>query len=129
MSNATDLVRSHYEAMAAGDPVTALQALTPQTTWQESAGWPYTGTFRGPQQVMESVLGTLQREWDGFAAIPDQFVTEGETVVVLGTYQGTNKQTGRPFQARFAHIWRTEGDQIVGFEQISDTHQIRVAML
>ncbi len=48
-------------------------------------------------------LGT---EWEGFAAIPDEFIDAGDTVVVLGTYSGRYRSTGKSFQANFAHVWK-----------------------
>lgn len=70
-------------------------------------------------------LGT---EWDGFAAIPSQFVAEGDTVVVLGEYSGAFRATGRAFRAPFAHVWKLRDGRVTTFTQITDTVLHRRAM-
>jgi ketosteroid isomerase-like protein len=44
-------------------------------------------------------------------------------VIVLGRYKGRAKATGKPVDARFAHVWRIDGNQIRSFEQLTDTAQ------
>ena len=70
----------------------------------------------------------LAKEWDGWAVAIDELVVDGETVVGLGTYTGTNKATGRSVSTRVAHIWRVQDGKAVKFEQITDTAEVLDAM-
>ncbi len=128
MSQSSDLVRNLYAAFARGDIPTVLGAMTPDATWTESEGGPYGGTYRGANDILAGVFMKLGGEWDGFAAVPAQFVAEGDTVVVLGEYSGTYRATGRAMRAPFAHVWALSDGRVVSFTQITDTVLHRRAM-
>jgi len=121
MSNHTETVRSLYTAFAAGDVPTVLGALAPDARWTEAAGGPYGGVSVGPDEVLANVFMKIGTEWDDFTAVPHQFVSEGATVVSLGTYSGTFKATGKSFTAPFAHVWTFDGGAVASFEQYTDT--------
>jgi len=121
MSSNLDVIRGLYQAFAAGDIPAVLAALSPDVRWTEAEGGPYGGVSIGPNAVLENVFMKLGGEWDGFAAVPSEFVTEGATVVALGEYSGTYKATGKSFKAPFAHVWKLDGGKVVSFQQYTDT--------
>ena len=120
MSNA-DIIKGMYEAFATGDVPSVLAAFDANFSWTEAAGFPYGGTYIGPMAVLENVFMKLGSEWDGFAAVPHEFVTEGATVVALGEYSGTYKATGKSFKAPFAHVWKLRDGKATSFQQHTDT--------
>ena len=63
----------------------------------------------------------LAAEWEAFRAAPHEYVCDGSTVVAIGDYSGTNKATGKPFEAPFAHVWKLREGAVVGFQQFTDT--------
>jgi ketosteroid isomerase-like protein len=63
----------------------------------------------------------LGSEWDGFSAVPVEFIDGGDTVVALGTYSGTYKATGKRLSVPFAHVWKMEGGKVITFLQYTDT--------
>ena len=89
MSQLTETVRGVYAAFAKGDIPTVLGALAPNAIWIEAEGGPYGGTFVGPNAVLENVFMKIGGEWDGYAAVPAEFVANDNTVVALGKYSGT----------------------------------------
>lgn len=121
MSNELDLARGVYRAFAAGDIPAVLGALAPDVHWTEAEGGPYGGVSIGPDAVLADVFMRLGGEWDGFAAVPHEFIDGGSTVVALGEYSGTCKATGKPLKATFAHIWKFRDGKVVSFEQHTDT--------
>jgi uncharacterized protein len=121
-------VRGVYDAFAKGDIPTVLGRLDPDIAWTEAEGFPYGGTYVGPQAVLEGVFMRLGTEWDGFAAVPDEFIDGGDTVVVLGKYSGTYKATGKSFQANFAHVWKVQDGKAVTFVQYVDTLIVQRAL-
>lgn len=125
---AADVVNQMYQGLAAGDIPGALGTLSPEVEWIEAEGFPYGGTYRGPQAVLTGVFARLGDEWSGFAAVPDSIVGEGSHVAVRGWYSGTNKASGRSFRARFVHWFEVEGDHIVRFEQITDSAKVNEAL-
>jgi uncharacterized protein len=123
-----DKVRKVYEAFAKGDIFAVLGSLSSDIEWTEAEGFPYGGTYRSPKAVLEGVFMRLGAEWNGFAAVPDEFIDGGDTVVALGKYSGTYKATGKSFQANFAHVWKLHEGKAVRFVQYVDTLLVHRAL-
>jgi ketosteroid isomerase-like protein len=123
-----DTVRSLYDALASGDVPTVLAALALDIRWTEAEGFPYGGTYLGADSVLNNVLIKLGTEWDGFAAVPQELIGDGDTVIVLGDHSGQYKATGRSFKAPFVHVWRFEGPKIASFMQHTDTEVVQRAI-
>jgi ketosteroid isomerase-like protein len=121
-----DLVRAIYDAFAAGDFPGVLGRMSPDMVWNEAENFPYSdrNPYRGPQAILEGVFARLGAEWEGFAAVPEEFFEAGEhSVLVLGRYRGTFKATGRALDAQLAHVWRVADGKAVRFQQYTDTLQ------
>jgi uncharacterized protein len=127
MSNLNS-VRAVYDAFAKGDIPAVLGFLSPDIEWTEAEGFPYGGTYVGPKAVLEGVFMRLGGEWEGFAAVPHEFIDGGDSVVALGKYSGTYKSTGKSFQANFAHVWKVEDGKAVRFVQYVDTLLVTQAL-
>ena len=123
-----DSVKQVYQAFAEGDIFTVLGFLNSEIDWTEAEGFPYAGTYHGPKAVLEGVFMRLGAEWNGFAAVPDEFIDGGDTVVVLGKYSGTYKATGKSFQANFAHVWKVQDGKAIRFVQYVDTLLVHRAL-
>lgn len=121
-------VRGIYAAFERGDMPAFLAALAPDVRWTEAEGFPYGGTYVGPEAVLEGVFARIGGEWDAFAAVPARLVAEGDTVIALGTYSGTYKATGKRFEAPFVHVWELRDGRVATFRQHTDTVLVRNAM-
>lgn len=120
MSN-LNAIKSVYAAFAKGDIPTVLAVLSPDIAWTEAEGFPYGGTYHGPNGVLSGVFMRLGTEWEAFAAVPDEFIDGGDSIVVLGKYSGKYKATGKSFQANFAHVWKMQNGKAAQFIQYVDT--------
>ena len=120
-----ELVRAVYAAFAAGDVPAVLGAMSPEIVWHEAENFPYAdrNPYLGPEAVLTGVFGRIATDWDGFAAVPEEMLDAGDTVIVLGRYEGTYRETGRTLDAQLAHVWRVADGRIVGFQQYTDTLQ------
>jgi ketosteroid isomerase-like protein len=120
-----DLVRGIYDAFAAGDVPGVLSRMSPDIVWNEAENFPYAdgNPYRGPEAVLNGVFARCNGEWDGFAVVPEEFLDAGDTVVVLGRYQGTYKATGKAMNPQLAHVWRIAGGKAAQFQQYTDTLQ------
>lgn len=123
-----EIIKAHYAASDRGDVDGMLAPLAPDVRWTEMAGFPYAGTYVGPEEVRRGVFERLGAEWDGYTAAITELVDGGDTIVGLGTYSGTNRATGRSFEARVAHVWRLADGRVVAFEQFTDTARVREAL-
>jgi ketosteroid isomerase-like protein len=128
MPTPADTITGLYQAFARGDVPAVLAAFSPDISWTEAEGFPYGGTYVGPDAVLLGVFARLGSEWDGFAAVPREFIASADTVVALGEYSGTYKATGKSFKAPFAHVWKFSGGLVVSFTQHTDTAVVQRAL-
>jgi uncharacterized protein len=129
MTTPVDTVRRFYDALGSGDVPAVLSLLDAQVQWTEAERFPYySGTWQGPQAVLDNLLKPLARDWEEFSAQAHEFIAEGERVVSLGTYSGKFKKTGRSFSAAFAHVWTVRGDKITRFDMHTDTAKVLEAL-
>jgi ketosteroid isomerase-like protein len=123
-----DLVRATYEGSSADNGQRLREALAPDAIWIEAAGFPYAGTYLGPDAVFAGVFHRLATEWIDYRAEVESFVTEGDHVVAFGTYAGTYKATGRAMRAAFAHHWTLRDGKIIRMVQYVDSHLVQQAI-
>ena len=83
----------------------------------------------GPQAVLDGVFMRLALEWEEFTVTPQEWLDAGDHVVLLGTYGGTYKATGRSVRAQFAHVWLVTDGRVVRFQQYTDTKQFAQVVL
>jgi len=121
-------IQDVYDGVAKGDPDPLARLLDDKVEWTLAAGFPYAGTFVGADAIERNVFDRLAADWDSFDTIPDSIVVQGDRAVVIGTYIGKNKASGRDFQARFAHVWQFSGDTLCRFEQIVDSVKVNEAL-
>ena len=119
------LVEAIYAAFGAGDVPGVVSRMSPDIVWNEAENFPYAdrNPYLGPEAILTGVFGRISTEWDGFAAVPEEILDAGDTVVVLGRYHGTYKETARVLDAQLVHVWRVEDGKAVAFQQYTDTLQ------
>jgi ketosteroid isomerase-like protein len=125
-----EIIRRMYDSFERGDVPAVLGQMDQQIEWKEADNFIYAdgNPYVGPQAVLEGVLMRFGSEWESFAVIPEEWLDAGNHVVVLGTYTGTHKETGREVRAQFAHVWGVKGDRVVRFQQYTDTKQFADAI-
>jgi len=126
--NNLNKIKSVYDAFAKGDIFSVLEVLSSGIDWTEAEGFPYGGTYHGPKAVLEGVFMRLGSEWNGFAAVPHEYIDAGDTIVALGKYSGTYKATGKSFAAEFAHVWKLSDGKAVRFVQYVDSLLVQRAL-
>lgn len=114
------IVETAYDHFASGDIDAFLALLAPDVTWVDAEGYPYAGTYVGPDALMEGLIARIGAEWDNYTAVPTTYIAEGDRVVALGDYSGTYKATGRSVEVPFAHVWQFEDGKVVSFRQFTD---------
>lgn len=117
-----------YEAFARGDVPAVLATLAPDVSWTEAEGFPYAGTYTGPDAVLKNVFMRLGTEWEPFTVEPRELIADGDTVATLGQYGGTYKATRKSFSAPFAHVWSLRNGKVVRFRQFTDTAVVQTAL-
>ncbi len=126
--NNVELMKSLYQAFATGDIPGLLQSFDENIEWTEAEGFPYGGTYRGANAIVENVFMKLGSEWEKFSAVPNEFLDAGDNIVALGNYSGKYIQTGKSMNVPFAHVWTFRGGKIVKFVQYTDTLKVSEAL-
>ncbi len=122
-----DLVRSTYEGTSEDNGRNLLAALAPDAQWTEAAGFPYAGTYVGPEAITAGVFHRLGTEWIGYRAEVHTFMEDGDHVAAFGFYSGTYKATGKSMRASFAHLFEVKNGKIVRMTQYVDSAMVRAA--
>ena len=124
------VIRGMYESFSKGDVTSVLGQMHQHIEWREAENFIYAdrSPYRGPQAVLEGVFMRLASEWADFKVMPEEWLDAGNHIVVLGTYSGRHKDTGREVRAQFAHIWGVTHGRVVRFQQYTDTKQFADAI-
>lgn len=124
-----DIIRATYEGETSEENGRQLaRYLAPDARWFEAAGFPYAGEYVGFDAIKTGVFARLAEEWENYRFLPERFLGDGDTVVVIGEYRGRYRATDKAFQARVCHLWQLKDQQIVQFEQVVDSVPVRDAM-
>ena len=125
-----ELIRNIYGAFARGDVPAVLDAFDAKIEWREADNFLYAdhNPYIGAQAILDGVFTRLGGDWDGFAAQPETLLDARDHVVVLGTYSGKHKRTGKQVHAQFAHVWTIAKGKVQKFQQYTDTKQFADAV-
>jgi hypothetical protein len=104
-------------------------------TWNDDVRWEGTNDERLPaggahegKQAVAQALGRIAESWDDFSVVPDEFIEEGDTLVVLGHFEGTAKATGTHTKFPFVHVYRMQGGKASKVMTLSDTLEVAKAL-
>ena len=122
------IARQTYEAFGQGDVPSVLENFDPDVEWHAAEGLPWGGVHHGREAVANDVFGALLAAFDDFALAPEQFIDSGDFVVALGRYSGRGKQSGKPVDAAFAHVWEFGDGKLKRFRHYADTARLNEAM-
>jgi ketosteroid isomerase-like protein len=116
------LVKHAYQSIQRGDFQSFLNALTSDVLWElpEMANVPFAGTWHGRQQVGQ-FFKQLMEVQDIVESEPEQFIAQGDKVVVLGRFTMRVKATDKVFRSAWAHVWTMKGDLASGVREYVDT--------
>lgn len=114
-----------YDAINARDPEAILRSLTKDFVGEVSAGMPLGvgGRHEGPEAMLGDVWARVFAVYDLSLEVERYLEAEDGWVVVLGSYVGVERASGRAVKARFAHVLSVREDGIASLEQITDTRR------
>ena len=122
MAGRVDQMRQRYEEFDQGDLESATQDWADDFVWQgaNSTDLPGGGEHQGKDEALE-VLQRAVGAFDEFKLSVDEFLEEGDTVVVLA--HTDLKKGDDSAQIPVVHVWRWEGDQVKRLQILTDTLQ------
>jgi len=125
MATNKENVEGVYANISRGDVPAVMGAMAENIEWTEADGFPLAGTYVGPQAVLDGVFMRLGEVGDEFAAVPDQIVADGDTVVALGNYSWKHKESGAPATVKMVHVRTLADGKLATFQQHVDTLMVR----
>ena len=123
-----DLIRATYEGSSDENGRNLLAVLAPDAEWTEAEGFPYAGTYVGPEAIVAGVFRRLATEWTDYSADVHTYLEDGDRVAAFGVYSGTYKATGKSMRAAFAHLYRVGDGKIVSMTQFVDALLVQQAL-
>jgi ketosteroid isomerase-like protein len=121
-------LRRGYAAFAEGDLETATEFFAEDIRWEgpRTNGLPDSGVFHGRDEVRWMFKHVAQTFGEETRVIPDEFVQDGATIVVLGHMDAS--PGGTPLQVPWVHVWRFEDDSATRVLTLTDTAMVRDAL-
>src|ERR1700735_3768087 len=122
MDGTESVVKSLYAALARGDVPAAVALMSPRVESLEAEHTPYyAGLVVGPDKVVETVFGPVNKDFENFAVTEQNYITQDSRTAAIGVYRGLRRQTGRELRAHFVHVWEVIDGKIVRFTQYTDS--------
>jgi uncharacterized protein len=120
MASNVDALKERYQRFRQGDVEGALDLWTDDFVWEgpNSPDLPGAGRHEGKQAAVE-VLQQAVGAWDSFELTPDEFLEQGDTVVVLGHTDVAKRE--RSARVPVVHIWRFRDGQVCRLQILTDT--------
>jgi uncharacterized protein len=100
-----DVLRAGYEAFNRRDWDAFLKAFTEDVVLEQTgAVFDSQGRFEGHEGLMESQR-ELAEAWDELRYEPEEFLEDGDRILVLVRYSTRGRDSGIPFEATIGHLF------------------------
>jgi ketosteroid isomerase-like protein len=105
-----EAVKEVYATLTTGDLSALLELCDPEVEITEPSEIPDSSTFRGHDGV-RGVLEKLQQVFPDMLFLTDEFVGEGDQVLVSMRWVGTGVGSGASADVRLFHVWTFAEDR------------------
>ncbi len=124
------VVQAAYAAFDRRDIAGVLNALDDSIVWRRTQGAAsyvsMAGEHRGKAAVQE--FFRLVDEYEQFDVFdPQEFIAQGDKVIVLGRYTVVIKTTGRKVDCDWVMVYTMKNGKVVKFQEFSDSAGINAA--
>ena len=119
-----ELIQAFYHSFRSQDYDTFRALTTPDLEWVQMPGFPGGATWHGPDAVIAGVFQGNDGRWDGFGFDIAEYLDAGTAVIIVGTYRGTHRVSGKSFSAPAVHVCDLVDGRVRRFRQFTDTKVI-----
>jgi hypothetical protein len=123
-----ELIKELYRAFREKDDDAFLKICTPNIEWIQNPGFPEGKTYIGAQAVIEGVFKAFNNDWKSWSFEIEQYLDAGEEIIVIGSYVGCHRVSGKSFCSPAAHVYDIHNGKVCRFRQFTDTKLIWDAM-
>lgn len=125
MTSKIQTVQQCYAEFGKGNAQGVLNLLTDDVVWTDP-GYPeipYAGKRQGKNEVMNFFIEMSKTiEFTRFE--PQQFMNDGNSVVVKGFFTGKSIATGKTFESEWVMIWEVIGEKVKNYQAYIDTNKV-----
>ena len=117
------IVQDAYAAFGRGDVKGILNQLSDNVEWFLPGSpeiLPAAGRRQGHEQVAQ-FFSTIDETMEFANFTPEEFIAQGDKVVVIGRSSGRIKTTGKPIESDWVHVHTVRDGKIVSFREYYDT--------
>ena len=116
------LVKQGYQMFKNKDIKGLLALFSDDIEWQgiESENIPFAGDFHGLEEVAQ-YFALLDQSQEAIQFTPQDFIAEGDRVVVSGTSSWSVKANGQRFDNPWVHLFTIRDGKVAKFQQYNDT--------
>jgi ketosteroid isomerase-like protein len=120
------LVQRLYAAFSTGDIQTILDNANPNAEWVNygPSTIPYAGNFTGR---VAAFFKAIDESTTGGKVIADKFIAQGDSVVSIGRYTATVRNTGAKIDTPVAHLFAVRDGKVTSWVGFSDSAAVAAA--
>jgi ketosteroid isomerase-like protein len=115
-----DVVEELYRCIRQQNFECFKQLCSPSIIWQKNSGFPEEGTNQSPIAVLNKVYKARNYEWKYWYFVIDRILDAGDDIVVLGYFNGSDRENNERFELAASHIYSFSEGKIVKFQQFID---------
>ena len=122
-----ELIDSLYEAFGRGDLGYILSKVAPDVTWKGPSTVPWGGTHTGPEGV-QAFFAALGGNLEITGMQVRQRITQGDSVVYAGSFEGRGRKSGKTAASDFCWVWHVKDGLVSSYEGHFDTAAVVAAL-
>lgn len=121
-SQEVEVVNKMFQAFGTGDMEALKLTLSDSTVWNYygSELIPYSGTYKGKEEVVR-FIGNIVSSVDILDFKVDQIISNGKTIVVLGSEKQKVKRNGKILEQKWVQVYTVENGLISKMEEFANT--------
>ena len=109
------LLRSGYDAFAAGDVPAVLALFSEDITWHIAGRSPVSGDYTGHDEVL-SFFGALGERSNGTFALDVQHILDSGDGTVVALVTESAERNGKELRVPAVHVWRMQDAKATSFQ-------------
>jgi ketosteroid isomerase-like protein len=114
-----EAMRRGYGAIGQGNLDVMLEIVDPEVVIRDRPESPDPRTYHGHAGARQA-LEASDETFDAFELRPEEFIAEGDYVIVVLTMRGTGRGSGITVEERIAHQWKVRDGRAVALQVYSD---------
>ncbi|MBW4481338.1 MAG: nuclear transport factor 2 family protein [Tildeniella torsiva UHER 1998/13D] len=122
------VVSQTYTFFGAGNMEGVISGFSPDITWESkyTPEVPLNGTWTGSENVLK-FFGLLDELLAVKTFVPEKFVSQDDTVVVLGYEEVQVKSNGAEYRNDWVQVWTIKNEKVVHLKSYNDTAAVAAA--